>query len=36
MKIKIGGLVENRDLTLFRFTSIKDEPGAAGDGDIAR
>ena len=31
MKIKIGGLVENRDLTLFRFTSIRDEPGAAGE-----
>jgi aspartokinase len=31
MKIKIGGLVENPDLTLYRLTSVYDEPGAAGE-----
>ncbi len=31
MKIKIGGLIENRNLMLFRLTSIRDEPGAAGE-----
>lgn len=31
MKIKIGGLVENRDLTLYRMTSVKDRPGTAGE-----
>ncbi len=31
MITKIGGLVENRDLTLFRLTSVKDQPGAAGE-----
>ena len=29
--MKIGGLVENSDLTLYRITSIKDEPGAAAE-----
>ena len=29
--MKIGGLVENSDLTMYRITSIKDEPGAAGE-----
>ena len=29
--MKIGGLVENSDLTMFRVTSIKDEPGAAAE-----
>jgi aspartokinase len=28
--MKIGGLVENRDLTLYRLTALKDKPGAAG------
>jgi aspartokinase len=27
----IGGLVENSDLTMYRITSIKDEPGAAAE-----
>jgi aspartokinase len=27
--MKIGGLVENSDLTMYRITSIKDEPGGA-------
>ncbi len=31
MKIKIGGLVENRDLTMYRLTTVQDEPGAAGE-----
>jgi len=29
--MKIGGLVENMDLTLYRITSIEDKPGAAGE-----
>ena len=29
--MKIGGLVENSDLTMYRVTSIKDEPGAAAE-----
>jgi aspartokinase len=29
--MKIGGLVENRHLTMFRITSIADKPGAAGE-----
>jgi len=29
--MKIGGLVENRDLTMYRMTSIADRPGAAGE-----
>jgi len=29
--MKIGGLVENNDLTMYRITSIKDEPGAAAE-----
>ena len=29
--IKIGGIFENRNLTLYKFTSIADEPGVAGD-----
>ena len=29
--MKIGGLVENSDLTMYRITSIKDEPGAAAE-----
>jgi aspartokinase len=29
--MKIGGLVENSDLIMFRITSIKDEPGAAAE-----
>ena len=28
--MKIGGIVENRDLTLYRINSLRDEPGAAG------
>jgi aspartate kinase len=28
--MKIGGIVENHDLTLYRITSLIDEPGAAG------
>ena len=28
--MKIGGLVENRDLTLYRLTALKDKPRAAG------
>ena len=31
MKIKIGGLVENQNLTLYRMTSVMDQPGTAGD-----
>jgi aspartokinase len=29
--MKIGGLVENNNLTMYRITSIKDEPGAAAE-----
>ena len=29
--VKIGGLVEQGNLTMYRITSIKDEPGAAGE-----
>ena len=29
--MKIGGLVENKDLSMYRITSIKDEPGAAAE-----
>lgn len=29
--MKIGGLVENIDLTMYRITSIEDKPGAAGE-----
>ena len=29
--MKIGGLVEQSDLTMYRITSIKDEPGSAGE-----
>jgi aspartokinase len=29
--MKIGGLVENGDLTMYRITSIKDEPGSAAE-----
>lgn len=29
--MKIGGLVENSNLTMYRITSIKDEPGAAAE-----
>ena len=29
--MKIGGLVENINLTMYRITSIKDEPGAAAE-----
>lgn len=29
--MKIGGLVENSDLSMYRITSIKDEPGAAAE-----
>jgi len=29
--MKIGGLVENSELTMYRITSIKDEPGAAAE-----
>ena len=29
--MKIGGLVENIDLTMYRITSIEDRPGAAGE-----
>ena len=28
--MKIGGIVENRDLTLYRINALHDEPGAAG------
>ncbi len=28
--MKIGGLIENKDLTLYRITTLNDEPGAAG------
>ena len=28
--MKIGGIVENRDLTLYRLNSLRDEPGEAG------
>ena len=31
MKVKIGGLVENRNLTLYRLTTVSDQPGAAGE-----
>ena len=27
---KIGGIVENKNLTLYRISSVEDEPGAAG------
>ena len=30
MKIKIGGLVKNADLTLYRMTAVQDQPGQAG------
>jgi aspartokinase len=29
--MKIGGLVENTDLTMYQITSIKDRPGAAAE-----
>jgi len=29
--MKIGGLVENSDLTMYRITSIEDRPGAAAE-----
>ena len=29
--MKIGGLVENMGLTMYRITSIEDRPGAAGE-----
>jgi aspartokinase len=29
--MKIGGLVENTNLTMYRITSIEDKPGAAGE-----
>jgi aspartokinase len=29
--MKIGGLVENGDLTMYRITSIEDRPGAAAE-----
>ncbi len=29
--MKIGGLVENTDLTMYQITSIKDKPGAAAE-----
>ena len=29
--MKIGGLVENSNLTMYRISSIKDEPGAAAE-----
>lgn len=29
--VKIGGLVEQSNLTMYRITSIKDEPGSAGE-----
>ncbi len=29
--MKIGGLVEQSNLTMYRITSIKDEPGSAGE-----
>jgi len=28
--MKIGGLIENRDLTLYRITTLQDVPGSAG------
>jgi aspartokinase len=28
--IKIGGILENHDLTLYKMTTLKDEPGVAG------
>jgi len=28
--MKIGGIVENRDLTLYRINALRDEPGTAG------
>jgi aspartate kinase len=28
--IKIGGILENHSLTLYKMTTLKDEPGAAG------
>jgi aspartokinase len=28
--MKIGGMIERTDLTLYRFTSIEDQPGSAG------
>lgn len=28
--MKIGGMIERTDLTLYQFTSIEDEPGTAG------
>jgi aspartokinase len=30
-KYKIGGLVENPDLTMFHLTAVEDQPGAAGE-----
>ncbi len=30
-KFKIGGLVENLDLTMYHLTAIEDQPGAAGE-----
>ncbi len=30
-KFKIGGLVENPNLTMYRLTSVEDQPGAAGE-----
>ena len=29
--MKIGGLIENRNLTMYRITSIRDEPGASAE-----
>jgi aspartokinase len=29
--MKIGGIIENRDLTLYRLTSVADQPGAAAE-----
>lgn len=29
--MKIGGIVENRDLTLYRLTAVRDEPGSAAE-----
>jgi aspartokinase len=30
-KFKIGGLVENQNLTMYRMTAVEDQPGAAGE-----
>jgi len=34
-KFKIGGLVENPDLTMYHLTAVRDQPGAAGEVLIA-